>query len=185
MPKNKDTIQHEIRLHFTHGHTLTPDTEQAILEFIHLRHKEKVDEFLEGISFILTAPYTLPHPEFALPLRNLLIHRDVADMVMIRPYSLLEPLPYEQERGYGGVFIAYNDGNSVGYVVGSCEKVLPLCKNIYDSEEFSRLHKKWHSSGFHTVLLASRDEPEHHRNILIRGLKGSLSIIALIGVREI
>lgn len=175
----------ELRLQFTngHSHTIHADSDQQINELLHVMHKEKVEEFFEGVSSLLTAPYVFPHQEIVPVLKNIINHSAVSPTVQTRPYSRLEPLPYESVRGYGGVYIAFQDAGSTGYLVGETAKILPLCKSIYDIDEYLRLDKKWQQANFKTVLLASRDEVESHRNILIRGLKGTLNIIALMGVR--
>lgn len=173
----------QLRIHFTnhHSHSIDLNDNKDIAQLTTIMHKEKVEECLEGLNFLLTAPYTLPDPRLVLPLKKLAAHASLIEHLQIRQYSRMEPLPYIEERGYGGVYIAFDDGGATGYIAGNPKAVLPLCKGIYDLDEYAHLDKKWRQSGYTTVLIASREESDNNRNILIRGLKNSLNILALVG----
>ncbi|MDQ3238917.1 MAG: hypothetical protein M3P33_00170 [bacterium] len=153
----------------------------------HLAHIQKTghfDELIELLSRSIDYPKVYSNINFYGAIKSLLENKYVTPYLLTQPLLNIQILSYRKDLGYGGVYAHNIQSVGIADLIGEPSAILCCCSNIHDKQEIIRVASKWASQDLATLAVATTEDSDSSKNILIRGVRGKMMFLGLIAIQK-
>lgn len=179
---------YELYFVFAHNNhiSLTCDRNHCDLAaFKKIINKDHVEELLDCAYHLSLFPYTMPHEDLAYSLNLISTHNQHHGLIRKKQFDRIEPFEYKKELGYGGCFYASTQNDAIAYVVGEPQTIVRFCNKSTDTDEILRVSDKLKKQKYEVAAFAQREELDPYRNILLRGVRSSMTYLGMIAWKKL
>jgi magnesium-transporting ATPase (P-type) len=184
--KHIENTHSTIKKLYIDNKTLNINGEQLLTDNnrIYPQHSGHFDELSDSLFRAVHFSSIFENQKIYNAIKKFVNTETVREYVVPQVYPVLEELPFQCERKYGGVYSENLQQCGVADIIGDTQAVLGLCSKIHDKEEVERIAYKWQRQGFKVVTVATSDVTNNKKNILKRGVKERMTFLGLIAVEE-